>query len=70
VTTDKVEGGTERVELVEADTEPDTDSEVGTAGLLIETDVADTEGGCRAAVVLVVTCGGTITLVVAAVKVG
>lgn len=72
MTTDKGEGGTERVELVEADTESDTDAEVGIAGLLIElaeTDVADT-GGFRAAVVLVVTRGGTITLVVAGTKVG
>jgi len=64
VTTDKGEGGTGRVELVEADTEADTDAEVGTAGLLSEMDVADTEGGFRTTVVLVVTCGGIITVVV------
>jgi hypothetical protein len=69
---DKGEGETGRVELVEADTESDTDAEVGIAGLLVEleeTDVADT-GGFRAGVVLVVTCGGTITLVAAGTKVG
>lgn len=70
MTIDKGEGGIERVELVEADTESDT--EVGIAGLLVElaeTDVADT-GGFRTAVVLVVTRGGAITLVVAGTKVG
>lgn len=74
LTTEKVEGGAERVELVEADTdtEPGTDAEVETVVLLIElaeTDVSDT-GGLRTGVVLVVTRGGTITLVGAAVKVG
>ena len=60
-----MEGETERVELVEVDTELGTDTEVGTGRLLLELaemGVSDTEA-CGVAVVLVATCGGTILAV-------
>lgn len=65
VTTDKDKGGgeTESVEVGEADTELDTDAEVGTAGVLVglaETDVAETTEDFGGTVGL---RGGTITLV-------